>query len=85
MLNIFVLVCKILTIIFNGNNINNNVVHDFLFFLLLYSLLLHHNVHFKSYQCHDIKQPMTYHVVEFYVTTIVASLLLNYDCKQAPV
>ena len=30
--NIVILVCKIIDIIFNDNNINNNIVHDFYFY-----------------------------------------------------
>ena len=48
-LHIFVLVCKNIDIIktlFNDNNINNKIVHDFLIFSpTIYNFLLYHNVH----------------------------------------
>ena len=68
---------KILTIIINNtylannNNINNNVVHDFILLLLLCIYIYSYIIMciFKSYLYHDIMQPTTYHIVEFYVTT----------------
>ena len=52
------------------------VFSQFFTFLLLPSHLLHATVCIiKSFLCHDIKQAMSYHIMEFYVTTIVASLV----------
>ena len=48
-------------------------------FLLLSSQLLNAMVCIiKSFLCHDIKQAMSYHIMEFYVTTIAASLVRSY-------
>ena len=45
-------------------------------FLLLSSHLLHAKVCIiKSFLCHDIKQAMSYHIMEFYVTTCRMSRL----------
>ena len=45
-------------------------------FLLLSSRLFHATVCIiKSFLCHDIKQAMSYRIMEFYVTTIAASLI----------
>ena len=48
---------------------------QFFTFLLLSSHLLNAIVCIiKSFLCHDIKQAMSYHIMEFYVTIIAASL-----------
>ena len=53
-------------------------------FLLLSSHLLHAKVCIiKSFLCHDIKQAMSYHIMEFYVTTCRMSRLSRHPyCIQ---
>ena len=52
------------------------IFSQFFTFLLLSSHLFHATVCIiKSFLCHDIKQAMSYHIMEFYVTTIAASLI----------
>ena len=52
------------------------VISQFFTFLLLSSHLLHATVCIiKNFLCHDIKQAMSYHIMEFYVTTCRMSRL----------
>ena len=52
------------------------IFSQFFTFLLLSSHLFHATVCIiKSFLCHDIKQAMSYRIMEFYVTTIAASLI----------
>ena len=52
------------------------VFSQFFTFLLLSSHLLHATVYIiKSFLCHDIKQAMSYHIMEFYVMTCRMSRL----------
>ena len=56
---------------------------QFFTFLLLSSHLLNAIVCIiKSFLCHDIKQAMSYHIMEFYVTTIAASLVTMRKNKE---
>ena len=52
------------------------IFSQFFTFLLLSSHLFHATVCIiKNFLCHDIKQAMSYRIMEFYVTTIAASLI----------
>ena len=62
------------------------VFSQFFTFLLLSSHLLHATVCIiKSFLCHDIKQAMSYHIMEFYVTTCRMSRLSRYPYYQLDV
>ena len=37
----------------------------------------------RGYLCHDIKHAMSYHIMEFYVTTITASLVCSWFALSA--
>ena len=59
------------------------VISQFFTFLLLSSHLLHATVCIiKNFLCHDIKQAMLYHIMEFYVTTCRMSRLSRHPYKN---
>ena len=56
--------------IFDNNNINNNAVPKFIFLSSHYYIVINNAVCIiESYLCHDIKQAMSYHIMEFYIMT----------------
>ena len=78
-LAVFVLIQMLLSTI-GYNAIPLTAVFSLLFmFLLLFSHLLNARVCIiRSFLCHDIKQAMSYHIMEFYVMTCRMSRLLQH-------
>ena len=63
----------------NENNINNNIIHYFSFFsccLVNDYILINATVcTIKNFLCHNIKQAVSYHIMEFYIMTCCMSWL----------